>query len=175
MLTANEPATETLAKQVQRSVPGKYADLIAKCFSQSRSSRRREAKVAGVTLMLGIAGIACRFCPIFDLRGGHIAAYQALFSDSRLRGTCPLYEHNAKGQTCATGTRIDKEGLCAGPKEAASEGRTPIVTLSEKGRLRCPYAEASGGAAGSVLGPLDGLCYARCSELIPETRGEASE
>jgi len=68
LLTAYQPATETLTKQVQRSVPGKYADLIAKCFAHSRSRRGCEAKVAGATFVLGVAAIACRFCPMFDLR-----------------------------------------------------------------------------------------------------------
>jgi len=68
LLTAHEPATETVTKQLQRSAPGKYADLIAKCFAHSRSRRGCEAKVAGATFVLGVAAIACRFCPMFDLR-----------------------------------------------------------------------------------------------------------
>jgi hypothetical protein len=86
LLTAHQPATETVTKQVQRSAPGKYADLIAKRFAHSRSSRGREAEVAGVTFVLRIAAIARRFCPMFDLRRRQRSVMKRSFRIERLAG-----------------------------------------------------------------------------------------
>jgi hypothetical protein len=54
LLTAYQSATETLTKQVQRDVSGKYGDLIAERFSHSRSNRGCEAEVAGFRLCSGL-------------------------------------------------------------------------------------------------------------------------
>ena len=103
LLMAHQPATETVTKQVQRSAPGKYADVIAKRFAHSRSRRGCEAEVAGVTFVLGVAAIARRFRPMFDLRRRQrCSVMKSSFRIERLAGHV-VYEHNAKGPTCGTG------------------------------------------------------------------------
>ena len=106
LLTAHQAAAEALTKQVQRSIPGKYAGLIAKRFAHSRSSRGCEAEVAGVTFMLRIAAVACRFRPTLDLLWRQLRS--VLKRPFRIEGLArhALYEHNATGRTGATGIRI---------------------------------------------------------------------
>jgi len=147
LLTAYQPATETFTKQVQRSVPGEYADLIAKRFSHSRRSRGREAEVPRVTLVLRIAAIARRFRPIFDLRRRqHRSVIKRPFRIERLTGHA-LYEHNAKSPAGATGIGIER--LFAVRKAAAKRERSfcRITRQSE----RVPMSQLGGSVTANEL------------------------
>ena len=115
---AYQPATETLTKQVQRRVPGEYADLIAKRFAHSRSRGGCEAEVAGVTLVLWVAAAACRCRPSFELCGRKRSS--VVKCSFRIEGLAchALYEHNWESPAVADRRRVSR--VTSGPERSAA-------------------------------------------------------